>query len=846
MASRRRSDEDFAREIAAHLENEAARLIDEGMSAAEARLAARRRFGNVARAAERFHDDRRGRLLWLDHLRHDLRAAVRSMARTPVACAVAVASLAAGIGATTSTLTVRNAIFYNPPPLYGDAGQLSVVTISTPARPRARVPGDLYARWASDPALRPAIAAAAPSRPAEIRVGDRSEPVRMRAATADFFSRLGVVPAIGRAFSPAPAADGPAPLVLSHRVWLNVFDGRPDVLGTIAWIDQAPHVVAGVMPERFWFGTPESAVWTPLALTATAEQPALDVIVRRGPGVSAEALAEQLQREAAEFARTSAGENREIRILTGRVGGTGLGQQLAIVVPWLVGMAVLLTLLIACANVAILMFARWTSREREMAVRSCLGASRGRALALLLTESTLLAAAGGVLGVCATLILRGLFVRTVPDAVDYDLSIDRGILLQTAALTLLCGIVSGLAPALYETRRLLTNPLRLLAAPDRARQRWRHALVVLEIAVTVALMVVAAAQVDASRRLLTTDLGFALPSLMTARVENRTGVDVPRVLESVRRVPGVAAVAAATAVPMGMSAPSQPVSAPAGTAIVSAERVGMSPDYFKALGVPLRAGRTFSESDMTGHARVVVINETLARQLWPGRDAMTARIIVDNTPYEVIGVVAGYAGNPMTTSAPRFYLPLAPDAKVRSIQIVVRAANDPLPLVKPVREAIGRLDPGYTVPLAFTLLEVMRRGAQEMMMLGYAMSPLLGIGVFLTATGIFGVLAFAIARRAPELALRVALGASRASLARLVVVHTLRLLATGCAAGVGGTFALTRLVRAGGGGGSPFDTPGWPAFAVPVLIILTVGTLATWIPTRRAMAADPLRLIRAD
>jgi putative ABC transport system permease protein len=399
-----------------------------------------------------------------------------------------------------------------------------------------------------------------------------------------------------------------------------------------------------------------------------------------------------------------------------------------------------------------------------------------------------------------------------------------------------------------ETRRLQSNPLRLIASSDHVRQRWRHALVVLEIAVTVALMVAAATQVDASRRMLTRDLGLAAESLIIARVENSSGVDTARLLNVVRQVPGVAAAAVATAAPMSMAAASEPVTVALGTAAtVAAERIGIGTDYFKTLEVPVRAGRVFSDADLAARSRIVIINETLARQLWPDRDAVSARILIDDAPYEVVGIVAAHASAPLRPASPRFYLPFGREGKPPPrVEIVVRAAHEAAPVVRSVREEVRHLGPTYAVPSVFALREVINAGAGEIMGLAFAMSPLLGIGAFLTASGIFGVLAFAIARRSKELALRVALGANRVSLARLVLANTLTLLAIGALAGVGVTFGVTRFVRAAGGGGSAFDTPGWQAFAVPVLIVLGVGLLATWIPTRRAMAADPARLLRTE
>ena len=499
------------------------------------------------------------------------------------------------------------------------------------------------------------------------------------------------------------------------------------------------------------------------------------------PGTSEAALAERLQRAAPSTSDGTPTHRGDMRVRAMHVGGTGLGDQLAEVIPWLVGMAVLLTLLIACANVAILMFARWTGREREIAIRASLGAGRWRTIGLLLTESVVLAVGGGILGVCATLVMRGLILRNAPGPLDFDLSIDGGILLQSAFVTILAGILSGLMPALYETRRLQTNPLRLLHQSDRVRQRLRHALVVLEICVTVALMVVAAGQVDASRRMLAGDLGFRTAPLLTARVENPAGAPIATVLEAVRRVPGVASAAASTDVPMAVDGGAERVAGSADRAsTVSAQRALVTSEYFATLDVPILAGRTFSPADLNPSSRVAIVNATLARQLWPDGNAAGARIWVQDTPYEVVGVVSGYSSGPLRQPAPRFYLPYStqPPGPVR-VQLVVRAVNDPIPLVGAVREELRRLGPGYAVPSAYAFDQVIQTGAGEIMVFSLALSPLLGIGLFLTATGIFGVLAFAIARRSKELALRVALGATNHGLRRLVAAHTLRLLVTG-------------------------------------------------------------------
>ena len=787
----------------------------------------------------------RQRMRTVPDLSQDIRVAIRGIAKSPVTCLVAVVSLAGGIGATTATLTLRNAIFYNPPPLYAQPSELSRVEISTPERRRAGVPGSLYETWIADDMWRGWMAAATAPRGGEIRVGDRVETRPIRAATANLFAVLGVPLAMGRTFPVTPDTTGAPPLIVSFAVWQTLFDGRADIIGTTVWLNQRPHTIIGVTPEGFWFGSLQAPVWTHLPREAIAAQPALDVVVRRPPQLSIAALAEQLQHSAEPYQQRQAVSARDLRVAASGVGGTGLGDQMAVVIPYLVGVAVFLTLLIACANVAILMFARWTGREREMAIRSSLGARRGRIVQLLLTESVILAVCGGALGVCATLAVRGLLIRNMRGAANFDLSIDAMILLQSAAVTIATGVLAGLAPALYEARRLQTNPLRLIATSDHARQRWRHALVVLEISVTVALMVVAAGQVDAARRMLASDLGFPAASLMTARVENPAGVDVARVLDLIETVPGVDRVAAGTALPLAAGAASERVSAAPGSAAVTAERVSITPTYFAALGVPLRAGRVFTDADAQGRPRVAIINDTLARQLWGERNGPGDRVIAGGHTYEVVGVVANYAGSPMGGPVPRYYLPFASEPAPPRLQVVVRATGDPRPLVARIRQEARHLGPTYTVPSAFAIDDAIEVGAREILAFAAALSPLLAIGVFLTASGIFGVLAFAIARRAKELALRIALGATRREVGRVVIVHTLGLLAAGSAVGVATTFALT-MILGGAGGGSSFGTPGWEAFAVPVLVVIGVGALASWIPIARALRIDPALLLKTE
>jgi predicted permease len=849
MTRKRRSDRDFADEIRAHLELETERLVAEGLSPAAARDAARRRFGSPIAAAERFYESRR--VLWVDQCWQDLRAAARGMRRYPVACAVAIVSLAGGIGATTATLTVRDIVFRRAPALYRNPASLSRVQVGSPDRPITpignRVPGPLFAAW-RDARLPSTIAASTPGRIHELRTGQRVEATPVRAVTPEFFAVLGVDAALGRTLSTATAAArGMTAAVLSDRLWERLFDRRPDALGATIWIDNQPHVVAGVLPEKFWFSTMDSPVWVPLEAAAVPAEDGLEVVIRRAAGISATALAQQLEPALAEYASRQRASERQLRLKVSGLEGTPLGQAVSIVLPWLLGTAVLLTLVISCANVAILVIAQWTAREHEIAIRASLGAARSRIVRALVTESVLIAAIGGLCGTGATVALLGVIARTAGSNLPFfDLSMDPRILLTAALLTLATGVAAGIGPALLETRRLHGNPMRAIASSDRVRQRWRHALVVLEIAVTTALLVVTTTMLDGYRRNFTIDVGYRTEPLLMMRVENPGGVSALRVVDVLKQTPGIASAAASTSVPYLQTGPLQRVSAAPGSPALRAEHGTIDTGFFNTLGVSMRAGRNFTSHDSTA-TRTAIVNEALARELYGGRDAVGQRLWTGDTSYEVVGVVADYRN---TTFQPervwnlKLYLPLdVTRSDVKQMAFLIRASADPAEVVRGLRRRIREAPAGTVIANAFTYRQIVGVAGQEMLIGTAPLAPLIATGMLLTAAGIYGVLAFAIARRSKELAVRVAIGASVGDIVRLVTAHSLRLIALGTFLGVGATFALTRVVRASGGAGSMFDAP-WAAFAIPVLLIAVIGALATWIPSRRALRINPAVLLR--
>ncbi len=848
MAWRRRSTEDFSNEIRAHIAHETDRLVADGMSPDDAARTAHRQFGNVTSATERFHESHR--LAWLDQLRQDVHTARRNLVRYPIVAIVAVLSLGAGIGATAASLTIRDVLFENPPPLYEQPQQLSRIQVNRQDRPirpmGSYVPADLFTRWRS--AMGPSIAAADVREGAsDVRIGDRIEPTRIRAVTADLFSVLGVGTESGRLFSASRTNEPEA--ILSYRLWQDWFAGRPDAIGATIWINNQAHTVIGVMPRRFWFSELNDPVWTRLDPERLDAETRLQVIVRRPDGTSADALTASLRGSLAEYSQQLPAGQGPLQMRVSEIKGTPMADQMSLILPYVLGTAVLLTLLIACANVAILLIAQWTRRETETAVRAALGASRPRLIRAMVAESLLLASCAGLLGIGSTYVIRAIMLRNAPLADTFvDLSIHPGVLIKTISITLLAGLLAGIGPALIETRRLQFDPLRGIATSDRVRQRWSHTLVVLEITLTLALLVVTSSMVGGYQRSRGNDIGFDLNPFLTVSVQSNSGIPTAQLVETIARVPGVAAVSPATSIPLNVDGRRQAVSATAtGADAIQAERASIDPDFFSTLGIPMRAGRGFSRLD-TPQNRTVIVSDSLARQVFGESSPIGRQIWIDNVAYDIVGVVADYISTPVESRlpAPRVFHPLPADTTdARTMRFLVRATTDPAPLVEPVRRALRNSVAGINVNSVSTLRQIMTVAGLEYLAGTAPLFPLIVIGMMLTSSGIYGVLAFAVSRRSRELAIRVAIGAERGNQIRLVMAHSLRLVVVGATFGTALTFGLSRLVRAAGGAGSLYDPP-WPAFVIPVAIVMIVAALATWIPARRALRINPALLLKAN
>ena len=842
----KRNDEDFAREVQSHLELEADRLAAEGLSPEAARLQARRRFGNAGHAREAFYYSRRS--LFFDHLKQDLRTALRGIRRYPIACTIAVLSLGGGIGATTITLLMRNALFMVPPPLYQDPASLYDVRSPTPDNQRRLVPAGLFRAWLDDDGIRDAVAAATAGRPGDVRAGDLIDVAAVRAATPNLFATLGVRPALGTSLEQWPAGGDP-PAVLSAGAWSRLFGMRQDVIGSSILIDGMPHTIIAVMPARFWFAQMDGPIWTRANANALAADTPLDVVVRRPSALSEAALVNRLRAGVDAYTGRLPSDQRQVRVTAQPIRGTPIGNNVGAFVIVLLTSAVVLTLLIACTNVAVLMMAQWTSREHEIAIRASLGGARGRIVRTLLTESTMIAIAGGALGLALTFALRGLATRNLPTAALHDLSIDPSIVLQSGLITLAAGLLTGVAPAFYETRRLHVNPLNAIRGSDRVRQRWRHALVVFEMATTVALLVTTGAMLSSYEKSVNSSPGFDTHAILSARVDDPKGVAPNAILDRLRSIRGVASVEVTTTVPFIAMGPQQRVTADAATTAPVAARGGaIGPNYFTTLGVRMRAGRTFTEADAIGAEPVAIVNDVLANQFWATTNASShgaalgKQVWIEGRPHLVVGVVTGYSMTAIQPPRPLVFTPFAQlQPPPTRVQFMIRTASDAGPLAQTVRREILAMGGELTVAGVTTVDQIIQVIGQEIFVGTFPLFPLIATGLLLTAAGIYGVLAFAVTRRATELAVRIAIGATRRDVVRLVAAHSLRMLAVGSGIGIALTYALTRIAQ---GRGGVFDSPGWQAFVVPVVVIVVISAVATFVPMRRALQINPSSLLR--
>jgi putative ABC transport system permease protein len=811
---------------------------------------------------------------WEDDMIRDLRYGVRMLLKQPGFTLIAVLTLALGIGATTAIFSVVNAVWLRPLP-YPEAERLAIVAHENTKRPGAfeLTPASFLDVRQQSKSF--AQIAAYFSRDFNLTGSGEPERLRGQVVSAELFSLLKMSPLTGRTFTDDDAEAGATPVViLSHELWQRRFGAQADLIGQTIRLDDRNYTVAGVMPPAFDFPDKETELWSPMTLAADAANDRgsffMYGIARLNPGVTFQQAQSELDGIGQNLARAFPRSNTDLGFKVASLHEnlvSGFKQALFVLLG-----AVLFVLLIACVNVANLLLARGAVREKELTVRAALGAGRLRLLRQLLTESTLLALCGSALGLLFAFWGLRLLKLINPEGAGAiprldEVSLDFRVLGFTLGVACLTGILFGLAPALQISKPDLQHTLKEggRGFTGTHGQRLRGVLVIAEVALSLVLLIGAGLLIRSFVRLQNVDVGFNPENLLTLRVEmseNKAQETEGRVsfyqavLEKVQAVPGVEAAGIANAAPVitpGMRAGivlEEKPDAPPGQPYLANNRV-VSPDYFRALEIPLHKGRLLSAQDNAQAPAVVLINQAMARRYWNEEDPLGKRFKFGsrtaNTPWlTVVGVVGDIRQAGLDTAPfPEFYTPFTQGHARWAVPRVlfVRTAGDPLSLVAAVKAAIWAVDKDQTIWAVRTMEELVTRWLGPRRFNLWLLGVFAALALVLASVGIYGVISYSVSQRTRELGVRVALGATQRDIVKLIVGHGLVLTLCGVALGLAGAFFLTRWLAT-----LLFEvsTTDPLTFAVIPLLLAAVALLASWLPARRATRIDPLTALRQE
>jgi predicted permease len=886
----RRQDkhEELEQELQSHLQMAASDRIERGESTEKAQQAAGREFGNVS-LVQQITRDQWGSL-WLEEFLQDLRYGARMLRKNPAFTLVAILTLALGIGANTAIFSVVNGVLLNPLP-YPHPEQLVTLHESKPNFEFGSISYPNFRDWQRDNHTFSSVAISRSYAFSLTGIGE-AEQVRGRFISSDFFPTVGVNPVLGRNFGPGEDEIGAAPIALiSAGLWKRKFGSSPDVLGKSITLDGRGYTVVGVVPANFDlllrnFQVAEIYVpigqWNNPLLPKRGAGLGVHGIARLKPGVSIEQARADMSEVTRNLAAAFPDDNKGVAATLRPLRQDMLGDVQPILLVLFV--AVAFVLLIACVNVANLLLARSTGRTREFAIRTALGAGQGRVIRQLLTESILLALVGGALGLALASWGTQAALKHLPAGLPRAAAIglDARVLIFTAAVSLLAGILFGLAPALKTRTPELHKTLKEGGrGASNARHGAQAVFVVVEMAMALVLLIGAGLMIRTMARLWTVNPGFRPenvltfsvslpPSMITARPDAIRAA-VRELDAKIAATPGVQSMSETWgAVPLGSDdeqlfwLDGQPQPASQNEMSWTIDYI-VEPGYLRTMGIPLQRGRFFTAQDNEHAPLVVVIDDVFARKYFGNQDPIGKRIVLNNHRSvrvqdesdgraEIVGVVGhvnqwGLDSDDTHQLRAELYIPCMqmPDAFFslvpNGISVMVRAANSTAGLLDSIRDTSRQMSSQQVIYGAQTMDEIISGslGARRFSMI------LLGIfaafALLLSSVGIYGVISYLVGQRTQEIGIRVALGARRWDVLRLVLGHSVKMAVLGVFIGFAASFALTRLMDKMLYGVSATDPVTFLAVAV---ILMSVALAASYIPARRAMRVDPIIALRYE
>ncbi len=872
LFKRRQLDRDLEDELNFHLAMREAKQAESGTPADEAHYAARRQFGNPTLLKEATRD--MSTFTWLESLWQDIRFAARSLRKNPGFTAVAVITLALGIGANTAIFSFVNAVLLERLP-YPHPEQIAMVWEKPPEGGRNGISTMNFLDWKRQNTVFAAMAAETGGS-MTLTGGDRPLQLQGSRVSVPFFNIWGVKPMLGRTFAPDEDQLGKNQVVvLSHRAWESRFGADPKIIGRTISLNNKPYTVIGVMPAGTSFDRSRDLLWIPLAFESkemTRDYRWMICWARLRPGVTLQQAREQMKSIGARIAHDYPESNKGWSVTVDRYQDTFVDESLRRSL-WVLLAAVGAVLLIGCVNLANLLLARGASREREVAVRSALGASQRRLVRQFLTESALLSGFGGVAGLLVGYGLMRVFKPWTPLfnlPVEADVQLNGHVLLYVAAVAIVTGMLFGIAPAIRSARSDLVDSLKeggRTASSGTGRKRVRDGLVAAEVALAFVLLSGAGLLVRSFYQLQQVDPGFESTNVITMGLPMSSAQypNGPRIISYIDQVrekldglPGVLAAATTSALPLEGWSDVMPFLIEGRPFVDMANRPGagfkeVSPSYLSAVHMRLLEGRWLAETDTAASLPVVVINEPMANRYFKGEDPIGKRILVQQIipgqpavgpeiAWQVVGVVAEEKSNGLHSSVEGMYVSYK-QSPTTNTALVVRAAMDPGRLVKSIEAAIWQLNKSQALDGIKTLDEIKSDSLGPNRLRTTLLGIFAALALLLAAIGIYGVISCSAAQRTHEIGIRMALGAQSGDVLRLVVDQGLRLVLAGVAIGLIIGFGLMRFVSSLLYGVRPSDSL---TFAVVSVVLTGVGILASYIPARRATKVDPMVALRHE